>query len=243
VLVECNHFVAHRVANLFGDRIAETTARIVRERQLEAERALDALRLQYPDYWNALSRRYLERTSLRLERDAVMRMAGEGLLTPEVERDLLADIRRRQRALDPIPHLDLGLDVARLVAQMPLFRGMPAATLDELARLLSPRLALPDERIVRRGDSGDEMFFIVSGAVEVLLGTARVRLGTGDFVGELALITRRPRAADVVALGYCYLLALRRDDFQAFLRSHPELTNTVRRIASERAGQALELQG
>ena len=125
---------------------------------------------------------------------------------------------------------------------MPLFEGMSQVALHELTKILAPRLALPDERIVRRGDPGEEMFFIASGAVEVVLGNERVRLGTGDFFGELALITRRPRGADVVALGYCQLLALRRDAFQLFLRSHPELTNTVQRIASERAGQTLELQ-
>ena len=65
----------------------------------------------------------MDRTALRLERDAIARMVQEGLLTPEVERDLVADVRLRQRALDPIPALDLGLDVARLVAEDASVRG------------------------------------------------------------------------------------------------------------------------
>lgn len=45
-------------------------------------------------------------------------------------------------------------------------------------------------------------FFIVSGAVEVRLPVRHVRLGTGEFFGEMALLTGRPRQADVVALSY-----------------------------------------
>jgi CPA1 family monovalent cation:H+ antiporter len=76
--------------------------------------------------------------------------------------------------------------------------------------------------------------------VEVQLDTDKVRLGTGEFFGEMALIMRRPRVADVVALSYCRLLVLRRDAFRGFLRSHPELMQQVRKRAEERmrAGSA-----
>jgi CPA1 family monovalent cation:H+ antiporter len=50
----------------------------------------------------------------------------------------------------------------------------------------------------------------------------------------MALILRRPRTADVVALSYCRLLMLRRDAFRAFLRTHPDLMQQVRRSAEER---------
>lgn len=64
---------------------------------------------------------------------------------------------------------------------------------------------MPNERVVRAGDR-DVVFFIVSGAVEVRLPVRHVRLGTGEFFGEMALLTGRPRQADVVALSYCRLL-------------------------------------
>ena len=101
-----------------------------------------------------------------------------------------------------------------------------------------PRLALPGERIVRRGERGDAMYFIASGAVEVQRpGEEVVRLGTGDFFGEMALIMRQPRVADVVALSYCRLLMLPREAFRQFLRTHPELMQQVRRSAEERLRQ------
>jgi CPA1 family monovalent cation:H+ antiporter len=241
VLQELLDFTHGRIDGLFGHRIAEAVARMLEGRLLDAERGLDALRLQYPDYWRALSERQLQRLSLRLEEDGVARMAGEGLLSPEIERHLRAELHARERAIEAVPPLDLGLEVSRLLRRMPLFAELGEDRLRELAALLTPRLALPGEPVVRRHARGDEMFFIASGAVEVVLQAGRVRLGTGDFFGELALLTGRPRNADVVALGYCRLLVLRRDAFDRFLGAHPELVETVRRTASERAGRPLDL--
>ena len=58
----------------------------------------------------------------------------------------------------------------------------------------------------------------------------------------MALILRRPRTADVVALSFCRLLMLPRDAFRDFLRTHPELMQPVRRSAEQRL-RALQTTG
>ena len=75
---------------------------------------------------------------------------------------------------------------------------------------------------------------IASGAAEVRLGDAGLRLGSGDFFGELALITNQPRNADVVAEGYCHLLVLPRRDFNALLQKRPELRAEIHEVARRR---------
>jgi monovalent cation:H+ antiporter, CPA1 family len=64
-----------------------------------------------------------------------------------------------------------------------------------------------------------------------------IGLGSGDFFGELALLTDRPRQADVIALTYCRLLALRRADFMVFLASNPEANAFINRVAQARIAQ------
>ncbi|HET6468983.1 MAG TPA: cation:proton antiporter [Geminicoccaceae bacterium] len=242
VLKELQEFARGRFQAVFGERVSETAGRVLENRLHEVERALDALQLQYPDYWRTLSGRHLSRVALRLERDGLRRMAADGLLTPEIQRHLLAELQAKERAFESVPRLDLRLDVAALVRRMPLFAELGEARLTELGALLTPRLALPGERVVHRGRPGDAMYFIASGAVEVVLPDGRVRLGTGEFFGELALLTRQPRAADVVALGYCKLLVLARASFSAFLDAHPEVADEVRRIAAGRVGRELVLE-
>ena len=238
VLEELLGFTRNRIRRLFGERIAETTERILEERLEGVERQLDALRLQFPTHWEAAAGRYLARVALRLEEEGYERLYAERLLSPALFRHLLTDLRTRRKVLESAPRLDLGLDPDVLVTRVPLLAALPEDRRRELRRLLRPRLALPGERIIRRGERGDAIYFIASGAVEVDLEGGPVRLGTGDVFGEMALLMGQPRRADVKALGYCRLLVLRRDAVQRFLRRHPELVDHLRRISDARLGRA-----
>ena len=63
----------------------------------------------------------------------------------------------------------------------PLDRRTTLLRRADLEPLLVARIALPGERLVRRGERGDAMYFIASGAVEVQPpGSKVIRLGTGD---------------------------------------------------------------
>ena len=106
--------------------------------------------------------------------------------------------------------------------------------------MLHPRFAVPNERIVRKGDVGDSVFFIGSGAVEVILRQRHIRLGTGDFFGEMALLTGQPRTADVVAQTYCRLLELRKMDFDRFMANNPRAQAEITRIAAARVARNQE---
>jgi CPA1 family monovalent cation:H+ antiporter len=236
VLREMQNFSRTRIQSIFGGRITDTVTKVLDGRLADVLRSLDALKLQYPDYWRDLSGRHMSRVALRLERDGVRRMAADGLLSPEVQRELIHELHAKEREFAAVPRLDLGLEVAALVKRMPILGMLDDRRLAEATRLLKPRLALPGERIVHAGRLGDEMYFIASGAVEVVLEGSRPRLGTGEFFGELGLITRQPRAADVVAISYCQLLVLGREGLISFLKANPDLFDSVKRIASERAG-------
>ncbi len=78
------------------------------------------------------------------------------------------------------------------------------------------------------------MFFLSSGAVEVILPNARVRLGSGDFFGEMALLGGHPRQADVVSLGYGRALELAAADFNRFLSQYPGVREVIEQTAQAR---------
>lgn len=128
------------------------------------------------------------------------------------------------------------VDTWNLVAKVPLFRSLDAARIAAVAGVLRARRAERGERLIRKGDQADSMYFIVSGDVEVDQESAapRGRLAAGDFFGEIALIADRLRTATVTALSPCKLLVLHRDDFESFMQSHPELRDAVREAARRR---------
>jgi CPA1 family monovalent cation:H+ antiporter len=78
------------------------------------------------------------------------------------------------------------------------------------------------------------MYFISSGALEVAVGKNRVRLGRGDFVGEMALLDDRRRRADVTTLGYCQLLVLSGEDLKRLLAMDPAIRDAINRVATDR---------
>ena len=98
----------------------------------------------------------------------------------------------------------------------------------------APAVRSPKRSHYPKGERGDAVFFIASGAVEVILPERRVRLGSGEFFGEMALLSGRLRQADVVALTFCQMLVLRRTDFERFMKANPEARATIDRVAEAR---------
>ena len=131
------------------------------------------------------------------------------------------------------------VDTWNLVAKVPLFRNLDAARIAAVAGVLRARRSERGERLIRKGDQADSMYFIVSGEVEVDQESSapKGRLAAGDFFGEIALIAERTRTATVTALSACKLLVLHKDDFEGFMKSHPDLREAVRVAAKRRMGE------
>jgi monovalent cation:H+ antiporter, CPA1 family len=233
-LEQLSAFNDQQIRTIFGDRITPITDEIIAHRRRAVLDALDALRLQYPDYIIELEARFLRQSALRREMSRYKSLFEEGLITREIFEDLQRGVLGA-RVADAKPLFDIGLDARQLIARLDILAGLDEHQLAALGKLLRPRLAIPDDRIIREGDRGDAVFFIASGAVEVLLPERRVRLGSGEFFGEMALLTGRQRQADVVALTYCQLLVLRRADFDRFMKADPAASATIKRIAKSRA--------
>ncbi len=235
-LDELSLFLRQRLQVLLGAEIAATLGQVVAGRAEATARSLDALRLQYPDHADALERRFLLQSGSRLLLASYRELFEEGLIGGEVLHDLEREHRLARLLSAQLPPLDLGLQTRELIGAFAMFAGFEPAELTALARLLKPRLLVPDEVVIRKGERGRNMFFISSGAVEVVLPNERVRLGSGDFFGEMALLSRRPRQADVVSLGYGRVLGLAAADFQHFLTTYPRAKAEIEATAEARAG-------
>ncbi|ALG72359.1 sodium:proton antiporter [Azospirillum thiophilum] len=236
VLRELLAFTRDRLARVLGQDVAFELEGMLVGRLGIVEQALAALKLQYPDYAVVLQSRYVGRAALRLEHADYRTMHAESIISQEVLTDLERDLEQRRRVLERLPRLDVRFDVAELVRRVPLFADLPAERVATIATLLRAQLALPGETILRRGDRGESMFFIASGAVEVLVPNLAepVKLGTGDFFGEMALLTRQRRNADVRALGYCQLLVLDEKDFRRLVQKDADLRVHIQAVAEAR---------
>jgi voltage-gated potassium channel len=121
-----------------------------------------------------------------------------------------------------------------LVAKVPFFHDIGASMIADVARLLRPRDFPAGAVIVRRGEHGDCMYFVVSGEVEIRVAPNPIYLGPGQFFGEIALLTGGPRNASVVATRRCTLLSLDIVDFRELIGRHPDLARVIHEEAERR---------
>ncbi|MDF3072592.1 MAG: sodium:proton antiporter [Alphaproteobacteria bacterium] len=237
VLTELVTFNRAQLRPLFGPQVGERLLAQLALRQQQVQRALDALSLQYAGYTEIMQRKYLMRAALRFEGAEYDRQLAESMISREVFNDLQRDLGHRRRTAEQRPPLDLGMELRAMIASVPLFTNLDSAGVTQLAGMLRPRLAVPGETIVVKGGRGTAMYFIAAGAVDVVLRGGMVRLESGNFFGEIALLSDQRRNADVVAVGYCHLLVLQRSDFRRLLRARPHLRAEIERVAAARLAE------
>jgi len=121
-----------------------------------------------------------------------------------------------------------------LVAKLPVFANLESSRIAAIARLLKLDVVPPRYAVVRRGEPGDAMFFIVSGEVEVEIQPHPVRLGPGHYFGEIALLREVPRSATIMSVTECELLVLNALDFRRLLDEYPAIRDSMHELAERR---------
>ena len=235
VLESLDGHISDTIAPLVGDRVAPRLHELLADRLAMTTAALDALGAQYPAYAARLAQRFLQRVAIRHEDMAYKALFAERVIGPELFGALSRDLQVARQAAEQQPQLDLGLETRGLLARVPLFAGLSDYDLELLARRLRPRLAVPGERLIARGEDGDAMFFISSGTVEIETPHGVTRLEAGEFFGEMALVLHVPRQADATARTYCQLLVLALRDFDQLAARHRAIREHIDRVASDRS--------
>jgi len=141
--------------------------------------------------------------------------------------------------MDTLPTLSL-MERILFLRRVPLFAGLAPADLKQVAAITGERFYPDGEVIAQQGESGDEMYVIVSGEVRVVTSATRgkdvevARRKPGEYVGEMAIISREPRMASLVAAGDLRTLCIDQKQFEGLLRERPETSLAVMRVLCAR---------
>ena len=235
-------FADQRLRDIIGNEATEQVRQAHQRRLDLIAEGLQALELQYPTYSLWLHERYLGRIARRIERERYHEMLEQSLIGGEVYADLTAQVGKRWEFIDRDPPLDIQMGAADLVARVPLLNGLTPAVQRQLAKMLTPRLFLPDQLIWGQKLPPFALYIVASGAVKVLLpdGT-HIELGSGEFFGELYMLANEKMDEfEVRSLGYSKLLCLPARDFEALLSRDPALRASIELVAKQRM-RALEV--
>jgi CRP-like cAMP-binding protein len=130
--------------------------------------------------------------------------------------------------------------VARLKGT-PIFAALSEEDIQRIVHLVGETHCHKGATIVHQGERGDKFYIVDSGGVKVLHSTEPEApqavlsyLGPGQYFGEMALLTERPRNATVQATLDTYLLYLEKADFDRLLNEHPHLRKMLNMEAKQR---------
>jgi CRP-like cAMP-binding protein len=121
-----------------------------------------------------------------------------------------------------------------------MLRSCSDAAIGELAPHVEPLQVDTGFVLMTEGDSDREAYLVVDGRASVLRAGRKVfAIGAGEFIGEMAKLSRKPRSATVVAATPMTLLALSPENFDAFT-NHPAVSQHLTESLSLRVKKALE---
>ena len=130
----------------------------------------------------------------------------------------------------------------RLLAMTPVF---DEAVHEDARIALADKFMLRNfedgELILREGEEGETFYLIRSGKVELIVSgpggdlDLHIHMGEGEFFGEVALLTGRPRTATIHARGSVELMELSRADFNLIADKYPHVREVVKEYLQMRA--------
>ena len=234
ILQDLDAFITGRIRRIHGRRVAELLHELLTRRIETVNTALEGLRLQYPDYAEELERRFIRRTTLRLEEREYTAIREDGLIGTEVYTVLMQELAERRTAAEARPSLDIAVQRRDLVRQFPLFADLDDIALTKLGRSLQTTYVDSGKVIIRKDSVAKSVFFIASGAVELESAGQTLRLGRGEMFGQLAILMKKARRAEVRAIAPSTLLVLDEARFRLLLVRSAALQDAVRASAKQR---------
>ena len=117
----------------------------------------------------------------------------------------------------------------------PLFAALPPQELQPIGEVAEEHFFEEGDLIAAEGELGDTAYIIVDGEVDVVSGerTLAVRR-SGEVIGEMSVISSRPRVASLRAKSDVRVLEIHKPAFEAILRERPETALALMRVLSER---------
>ncbi|WP_413290158.1 cyclic nucleotide-binding domain-containing protein [Bdellovibrio sp. HCB337] len=125
-----------------------------------------------------------------------------------------------------------------ILEKVPFLKDASADLIEDLMHQLEVRICVPGERIFRKGDMGDAMYFVHKGDIQIVDddGNAIATLGEGAFFGEMALLSSSHRTRTAKASNFCELYVLTKEHFEKACLTYPEFAEHIHEVVTQRVG-------
>lgn len=209
-----------------------------------------------------------------LQQESSDKLLEERILPPQLPERNDSSSPTNQSLGNPIytETIDDTISTRQFLKSLPLFTALPANAIHELALSVEIKQVPPFEYVFRKNDIGEDIYFIISGEVEVLgpstskifpgknvampshkiIDVVLARLGPGQYFGEMGFLSsitddvkqksKCKRSAGIRTVSNCTLLVLTGDTLRDFCAKFPETETQIKQTAEERMKKNVELR-
>ena len=130
----------------------------------------------------------------------------------------------------------MSMDPARLTA-IPLFSQLSEAEAKRLAAFASETSIAEGQMLMKQGDYSTELIAIEEGSADIIQNGEKIAsVGEGDLIGEMGLLSREPRNADVIATSPMMVIKLTHWEIR---RMSEDTVSRIEEIVKERQQQGV----
>jgi CRP-like cAMP-binding protein len=125
--------------------------------------------------------------------------------------------------------------IFHILEQIPLFSDLTHESYELIANDITLQYYPTNLNLFSKGDPGEAMYIIKKGSVKIYQGnqedldeqTKIAVLESGDFFGEMALVSETMRNANAITVGECEIFILKKDDFDRLISENPSLAEQI----------------
>lgn len=128
------------------------------------------------------------------------------------------------------------IQIGEILKNVPFFRSLGRDSIDFITEKLKFKQFKANTVICKVGDPGDRMYIVLSGKVSVSAanGELLAYISSGNYFGEMSLLTGEPRSATITAITDTETFVLDKDDFDVILEKYPSISIAMSKIMSQR---------
>jgi CRP/FNR family transcriptional regulator, cyclic AMP receptor protein len=145
--------------------------------------------------------------------------------------------RRASGAKDRSRNIDA---VAGILSNFSIFQALDHQNLRDIVALLKLRRFARNQVVLRKGDPAQNLYIILSGAVDVLDedGVRLSALRKGDVFGEMSLISGEPVGATIKVVEPAKIISIKGQDFKEILNKFPSIQMYLAKLLAQRLAKS-----
>lgn len=142
-----------------------------------------------------------------------------------------------------IDNIDQSISIREFLCSLDIFKLLPDNIIHELALSIEVQHYRPMNYIVKKGDYGRDIYFIVYGEIEVINDSELLaRLGPMMYFGEIAFLSTlygsdnklQPRSANIRTITDCEILMIKASKLDSICEKYPQISESFKKTAAER---------